>query len=69
MMTTGGTGPLLVGGRKMLKKMKRQGTLPPSAKVKANPPGGNASFEKHRKTARPKAKGRRTIGDRYGVTI
>jgi hypothetical protein len=69
MMTTGGAGSLLVGGRKMKKGLKGRNTLPPEAKTKANPPGGNASFEKFRKTKRPKARGRRTIGDRYGITI
>lgn len=66
-MTTGGIGPLLTGGRKMGKTQK---TLPPTAKTKRNPPGGNASYERNQKSGKkPKARGRRTIGDRYGLTI
>lgn len=63
-ISTGGIGPLLTGSTKMPKK-----TLPPTAKTGKNPPGGNASFERQKATKKPKAKGRRTIGDRYGMSI
>ncbi len=66
MMTTGGMGPLMIG-----KHMKKAGQkmFTKGDKTKKNPPGGNASYERQKKTKKPKAGGRRTMGDRYGMSI